>query len=257
MDLTSPQVDSCWAGNPAAVARPAQRPDQRQLPQRLLWAVTHSSDREVTLSAIALIIAEAVRPVGIHYFEGDRVDCFTPPRALYGDHVDLLLRVPQAAVVAACNTARAHEQPITCQVDGVEGAFIVAVPVFLRNQPPDALAFVLLGEPQSLGACLSTVQLVAAHLTLWHVVRHSLDAEVEARTLAAVLELLARLACCADLRDACATAVADVRSYLAAQSVAIGLSHDGAGNCRLQALSGAAHFNKDSEARAVHRVGTG
>lgn len=233
-------------GIPAKPRAPVRQLETRELQQKLLRAVTGNPDKDAALVAVSLVVEEVITPAWLLYFDRGENGLAPRPTAL-DNHGPLPAQVSRPAVLAACNAACEQGRQYTVRVGESDEALIVAERVFLKGRPPETVALVFSGGgyvPESL-SCLA--QLVASHLTLWHILQDSTQLETESQVFAAVLELAGKLACSQDVKSACLTAAGMVQMHLGCERVAIGLATEGKNHCKLQALSGASKFDKHSE----------
>ena len=230
----------------APVAMEVVRLDLRDVPEKLLRATSQRDSLTTSLEVIEEQIAQLISPVLIHYFDSSTGRGISP-ESTYHQTADLLLRVEHTAIVAACQSAIQQQCQQARRSNNDPGGIIVAAPVYGPNRAVDAVALVFSAGSLAEESRCSLLQVVAAHLTLLHSLSPVSAIEAENRTLAAVLELLAKLGRCADAHQAFTTVVAELRLYLAAQSVVLGFCSGAQRNCEVQAISGIADFKSDAE----------
>ena len=82
--------------------------------------------------------------------------------------------------------------------------------------------------------------------------RRSDKLEQDVADLAAIVDLLERIAAAPDLATACHTAAGELQQYLKCERVALGLAVRNGSRCRLKAVSGVSEFDPASPlARAI------
>lgn len=235
-----------WRGG-ATSSSAVQRLETRELQQKLLRAVTSNPDKDTALAAVSLVVEEVLSPVWLVYFNRADGAGLALREAETRDSAPLPPHIPSTTVLAACNVACEQGRQHTMKIGDAGGTLIVAERVFLKGRPPEAVALVLASGAYAPDSLSCVAQLVASHLTLWHILQDSTQLETESRVFAAVLELAGKLACSQDLRGACLTAAGMVQAHLGCDRVAIGLAAERGKDCRLQALSGASKFDRHSE----------
>jgi biotin carboxyl carrier protein len=222
-------------------------PENRELQQKLLRAVTANPDKESALFAVGLVIEEALSPAWLVHFDRADGGGLTHRQVPPCHDLPVPRQVTPAAVLDACNAACEQGRQHMVRIGDAQEMCIVAERVFLKGSPPEAVALIVSGGSHSPESLSYIAQLVASHLTLWHILQSSAQLETESRAFSAVLELAGKLACSHDLRGACHMAAGMVQMHLGCQRVAIGLANSGTTHCRLQAISGASKFDRHSE----------
>lgn len=221
--------------------------DLCQIQHKLLVAITTSSQKESLLSDIGRVLSDFVKPHAVQYFHRDENGGLTLAWQALSRGSEGQWKGIDKQLRASCDTACERGHPHMRRVDGVDGYLVVSVPIVHRKQAPEALAVVVSAALPCLDRVIVTLQLVASHLTLWHVLRESSAAESETQASAALVELLGKLASCDDLHQACYTVVGQLQDYLGCDCVALGMRRSRPRDCRLAAVSGRAEFDKNSE----------
>ncbi len=218
----------------------------RRLQRNLLRAITTCNDRAGMLSAACGLVDESTNPTAVRYYARGDSNELTSVWQRAGEAGKRLTAPRQEALSALCREACRQGQ---VQIDTLEdgGAFVLAVPVFLRNQPPEGFLFVFPRTTRRLERTVVKLQLVAAHVTLWHVLQEAGGLDDQVRKTAALVELLERTAACGDLQHACYTLVCQLQESLGWDCVALGLKRSGRDHCILQAISGRAKFDRNSD----------
>ena len=230
-------------GGPAAAAQGSV--ELRRLQRNLLHAVTTSPDKDTMLAAIGAMVRESTNLLATRYYGRDGAGQLAPTwQSLYGNGKQIT-EDQHRRLLACCQTACLKGQ-LQLDADG-DQLLAVSVPVFLRQRAPEALAFLLPKTARLVERTIVKLQLVATHVTLWHVLGESHEAERETRKTAALLEVVEKLAGCDDLQHACYTLVSQLKDYLKWDHVAVGVCRGRRQECSLQALSGCARFDRNSD----------
>ena len=109
-------------------------------------------------------------------------------------------------------------------------------------QPTLILAVVFPLGAQAIEPLVMISQLAASYFACWQSSRLAADLEWEAKTAAAILDLVGKIHEAADLTSACHTLAAELQTCLGCDRVAIGLRRGESGPCRLVAVSGIAEL---------------
>ncbi len=121
---------------------------------------------------------------------------------------------------------------------------LTSVPVCRPAAEPDAITVVSSHHTAREGEFQRSLELLAAHLGWWHVLRLASARDGEAEALAALHDLLGRAESCDGVVAAAQVIARQLKDHLGCDQVAIALSHRSSGKCRLRALSGAASFDR-------------
>ena len=125
--------------------------------------------------------------------------------------------------------------------------YSVAVPVFRQNGPAEAYVVELPTTVRSLERVIMILQLVASHITLWDVMEAAQRVDSDAGVGAALLEIIAKVESCSDAAQASFALVGELQQLFKCHQVAIGVTQGRRKRCHLQALSGHATFDRNSE----------
>ncbi len=216
-----------------------------KLQQSLLQAISASTTCADALTSVMRVMLDALRPVGLLYFE----------RNASGQ----LAALPELSPVGTGNVQVSYRESLKTLCDAVcekgslqvtkldsKGRLLgVAAPVMLRGQPPEAMAAIFVSS--QIEQAVGVMQVVAAHITLWQVLEVTKAAEHESQNIAALMELLSKCDSSRNLQQACITLVNELRAYLNCGQVALGLCGWAQNSCRLRAVSGMSQFDKRSE----------
>ena len=159
-------------------------------------------------------------------------------------------KLPSQSVLTSlmppCSDACARNESLV--IDSIEGVAgpVVIVPVTMVGPAAEALCAIPVGA-ESLDRTVALLQLAAAQVTVWHSRRAAADADDEAQTWAAILELIEKLETSDDITIGCQSLVNHACSYLGSERVAVGLCKENSKLCRVEALSGIARFDKHAE----------
>jgi biotin carboxyl carrier protein len=221
--------------------------DLRHLQRDLIQAITASADKQVALQAVAGSLAKSVDIIALVYFGRDDSDQLAAAQQhTAGDGSGRVLSSElRESLLASCNAACEHGH-LQIRELGREHLVAISSAVFVRQRLPEAFSIVVQAAPAQRERLCLVAQLVAVHLTLWHVLQSASAVESEAQAAAALVELLGKLESCADLQHACFALVSELHDYVGCQRVALGLRR-GAKGCRLRAISGMAQFDARSD----------
>jgi hypothetical protein len=243
-------VTACAGSNVQLTAR-----ELRDLQKDLLHAISATHDNLSMLTALGRIINEALSPLAIHYLgrtEGGELEStwqFTPGGGS---------KLPEevlAEIHRCCDQACAKGRLDVAEIGAEGGGLTVAAPVFQRRAVPEALAVLVPMSQRSLERIVLVLELAASHVTLWHVLGESAASQRNAEATAVLVELLAKLVACDDLRQGCYTLVSALQEHLGWDDVAVGMCRRDDGPCRLAALAGHAQFDRHcSRTRAFEAV---
>ena len=218
----------------------------------MLRAVTTQDVWDDVLTSMAFAVSETICPVAILYFGRDESNGLNPQSVrVLSDAIKVsgdLERELHKWGEAACERGNVRVDLL----DGAGGFTVVTVPVVMRGAPPSALSTIVISEQQPIDRTVLAMELFSAHLTLWHVLQAAAKSEDDARSAAALLELMAKIESQPSVERACFSLVNEVRSHLGCERVAVGLRTGSRKRIRLLAVSGLSQFDAKSDwARSV------
>jgi hypothetical protein len=243
---TRPLTTDRPAANNTASSAHCAALELRQLQRDLIRAVSASSDKESLLVAIGNVIAESTSPVMVQYFHRNGEQQLVPAWQLLAGGTGQKQEANTQALLSI--SVHASNKGVL-QVNQFEsqGALLgIAVPVFSRNQPPEALAIAVPHTTRLVERIFVILQLAASHVTMWNMLQDFNQAEGESQATAALLEILAQVSACDSLSLAAYTLAGALKNDFQCQQVAIGLRPKGARRCVLLALSEHAKFDRNS-----------
>lgn len=218
-----------------------------QLQQRLLQEIGCSRTREEALAGILRVFVEAIRPVAVLYCKRDENNKLQPAPDLSPAGTGNLQDKFRQRLIRFCETACENGSVHIGNLDSQQRLATITVPVLFRGTGPDALSAVIARSTAEFNGIVGVLQVVASHITLWNVLEHSQAAESESQNTAALLELLAGCKSCANIKQASITLVNELQQFLQCQCVAVGICGHRRNSCRLEAVSGFAHFDGRAE----------
>jgi hypothetical protein len=203
-----------------------------------------SRDRQAALSGVLELACRVAGGfLGAFYEPGDaRIALTAQYRAAGFD-----LTAADAALEQGAQLAVSRRSVQVARVDSRYTA--LAVPLVTGGPQHAAVAFLLpvleVSDPR-----LVQVELVAAWLAGWLAEQSRAASEWQARTSAAIIDLVLRVERSGSRREACLVLVNEARQFLGCERIALGLVRGGA--MRLSALSGTTEVNRhDDENRAI------
>lgn len=245
------QARSATAGSPDDSTCGAAL-ELRRLQRSLLRAVSDSRSVETLLATLGRVAAESLCPTAIRYFaRDDEQHLVLGWQFLTGQFPRSNERLSRQFLALSEQACRKGFLQID-RFESLPDAMVVAVPVFLRNQPPESLVISIPASTQLLDRAIAVAQLLASHVTMWHILQEFNLAEADAQTTAALLEILAAAQAHDDLPGAGYAIASGLQESLSCQRVAIGIRSAAGARCRLIALSDHAKF--DGNASFVRTV---
>ncbi|MFV2067562.1 MAG: efflux RND transporter periplasmic adaptor subunit [Pirellulales bacterium] len=234
------------AGDRGRTADPVVPVELRRFQKRLLRAVTTSARKEDLLVALGGLVHEAINVTVARYYRRDEDRLVSTWQRVHGSGTRFTEPVQQQ-LLDCCDVACGKGQLQVDRLAEAPGLVAFSVPVFLKQQAPDALLFTVPETTRRLERAVVMFQLVASHVTLWHTLQETQDATREAQAVAALLEMIDTLAGCSDVRHGCYLLACELKEYLGWDHVAVGLCRGRRRACCLRAISGRAEFDKNSE----------
>jgi multidrug resistance efflux pump len=227
----------------------------RELQRNLLRSIAAEAPKQSILSTLAAILTESINPVAIRYYHRDS----QKQLSLAWQHLpgggQTLPESLHPAILNGCHAACTKGHLETVPLIGHSGFFVACVPVFLRHQPPEALALVLPTTTRSVDRAIVILQLVATHITLWQLLGEADQSESEARATAALLEMIGKLQSSDDLQACCFTLVSVLKDYLRCDQVAVGICRGHKQLCSLVAISAQARIDQHSDLSRAFEAG--
>jgi biotin carboxyl carrier protein len=134
------------------------------------------------------------------------------------------------------------------QIDRLGSEYVViCTPIGSDEQPVEALVVVLLLGAEPIEPFVVISQLAAGYLTSWQIIHKTHELEWEAKSAAAILDIVGKLSENTDLTMVSHTLVSELQSHLCCDRVAIGFRRGEGGSCRLVAVSGIADLDPRSD----------
>ncbi|MHC4403362.1 MAG: efflux RND transporter periplasmic adaptor subunit [Planctomycetota bacterium] len=248
-ERSSPDDSCCVVDAPSARPNPVDPPDllvtTSRLRQSLLLTVSEHRDKRAMLSALSRIVSEHTSADATFYFERDESNALLPARLLSGDGASFPAAFRDqlfACSESACALGHITVNPI----GGDAGLLAVSVPVCLCRNEPEVFTAVFSARGHSQEHLGIVLEIVAAHITIWHVQQDAAVAELEAQSAAALQEVLTKMEASHDLERACCTLVNDLQKYLGCHGVALALCFRRRNRSRVHAISGVQTFDRHS-----------
>jgi biotin carboxyl carrier protein len=216
-----------------------------KLQQNLLKAISTSATRADALTAVMHVMMGSLRPVGLLYFERDATDQLSALAELSPAGTGNVQPVYRRPLKNLCDAACEKGSLQVSKHDAKGRLMVVAAPVMLRGQAPEAIGAIFAGA--NIDQAVGVMQVVAAHITLWQVLEVTKVAEHESKSTAALLELLGKCDSARTLHEGSITLVNELKDYLECGQVALGVCGFTKNSCRLRAVSGMSQFDKRSE----------
>ncbi|MFV2067198.1 MAG: efflux RND transporter periplasmic adaptor subunit [Pirellulales bacterium] len=233
---------------PGEAETAARRGKSREpLPDELLRVLESANGKDELLHRLALCVKRCATLAAVLYYDCSQSQRLADSLQRLDDEAELdhpTLRAVGDVCVQACKRGTAQLRSTS---DGVPTP-IVAVPVTTGQGTVEALC-ALLGPntSQSPQRIAEILQLATAQIAVWQSRQTAGRAEQEARSSAALLELVGQIERSEDLPGGCLALVNGLQSFLGCQRVAVGVSRSSSRHCQLQALSGFARFDKQAE----------
>ena len=196
----------------------------QQLPNEMLRVQESANDKDELLQRLALCVKQCGNLAAVLHYDCGKSQRLADQLQRLDDDAELhhqTLRAVADLCGQACERGTAELRSTS---DGVPTP-IVAVPVTSEQRTVEALC-ALLGPdtsqaPQRIAEIL---QLAASQITVWQARQAASRAEQEARSSAALLELVGQLESSEDLPGGCLTLVNGLQSFLGCQRVAVGVA---------------------------------
>jgi hypothetical protein len=220
-------------------------PELRYLQRALLQAVNASEQFEQLLCQLGRLAAESLPTATIQYFHRAEGDSLAVRWQLLPDRKSLSSIAQQQLLQAASKASRQGSLHVD-RFGSSDDYVVVSAPVFFTSQSPEALVVVLPDTTPTAERSM-LVQLIASHVTLWHIVQESNVAAFRSQLANTLVNMVSKLSDCAGLGEASSVLVNELKEVLECDSVVVGMRRDRTGPCRLLAISGTQHFDRHSE----------
>lgn len=165
----------------------------------------------------------------------------------YGNLAEFAEQFAPQQFLDVCRAAGTRRDVISKCLSETARCFAVAVPVMAPGQQVSILS-ALVGPGQSgVPAQIKAIEMIAGAMSQWRLTDQLDRLDWEARTSAAVVELISHIEAAESLRAAEYFTVNQLQQLLGAEQVVLGLRRRGSAGIEIHAVSGVAEFDKNSE----------
>ena len=226
-----------------APGKPASPP--RTLQEQLGEIIASSADLHVVAQRMAEVAQTLVRASFLSFVAAD-VD--GPARALAAvGSIDNIPSLSNQNVAKLSLLAMESCSIATRALGDHDKRHVVAVPIHIRSESRAAVVAVLEQDETPLTKRVLILELVSSALERWQAQQTTDLFDWEARTVAAVAELVSQIETSPSQNYACLLAANKLNDYLTTNCVAIALKNKRGVGVRLSAISGKAEFDPQAE----------